>query len=226
MSSPSSIASTRRRAGFTLIELLVVIAIIAVLALVGFMAASKMRYKAKTVQCVQNLRDWSVVFARCAQDRNGRLPTPTNWAAISNTPYNPTSSDNPGRSPFVDYWSDDLQEAFTMQLAKRACPCLKDGTTPGGNRAPTYMMNWRLSRAPQYLELHVDDLIRPSIKVLFIDGNVGAPLRISNKADVTKWVGPAAKYHGGKVNAVFADLHVGAVDPKELSKKWNEFMLP
>ncbi len=215
----------KNRRGFTLVELLVVIAILVVLALVGFAAAAKIRTKAKTVQCIQNMRDWSIVFARCSQDRNGRLPTPLNWAAISNTPYNATAP-NPGRSPFVDYWSDNIQEAFAMQLKKRSCPCLDVKATPGTNPPPTYMMNWRLSRAPQYLEMFETDLTRPAAKIFFIDGNVGAPFRISSKNEITKHIIPASEKHGGKVNAVFADLHVAPVDPTELSKKWNDFMLP
>lgn len=223
--SSSSIRSRRNR-GNTLIEILVTIAIIAVLAFIAFSITSKVRAKAKSVLCIHNLRDWSMVFALASQDRNGRLPTPVNWAAISHRPYNPSpSASTPGRSPFVDYWTDDLQQSMQMQLAKRSCPCLKPGTTSTGNTAPTYMMNAQLSRPPHFLEMHESDLVRASSKILFIDGSVGGPLRISDHSEVDLWVKPSAEAHGGKVNAVFADLHVGIVDPKVLLRDWDDMML-
>jgi prepilin-type N-terminal cleavage/methylation domain-containing protein/prepilin-type processing-associated H-X9-DG protein len=225
--TPSSSIRARRCRGITLIEILVTITIIAVLALLIFAITTRVRAKAKSVLCMQNLRDWSMVFARSSQDRNGRLPTPVNWAAISHTPYNPSpSASTPGRSPFVDYWADDLRQAMDMQLAKRSCPCLKPGTNSTGNSAPTYMMNAQLSRAPRFLEMHESDLLRASGKILFIDGSVGAPLRISDRSEVDLWVKPAAEAHGGKVNAVFADLHVGTIDPEVLLRDWDDLMVP
>lgn len=222
----SSSIKTRRIRGFTLPEILVTITIIAALAFLIFAITSKVRAKAKSVLCIHNLRDWSVVFASATQDRNGRMPTPVNWAAISNRPYNPDpSASTPGRSPFVDYWAVDLQQAMAMQLTKRSCPCLKPGTNSTGNTAPTYMMNAQLSRPPQLLEMHESDILRASSKILFIDGSVGGPLRISDRSEVELWVKPSAEAHGGKVNAVFADLHIGIVDPKILSRDWDDLML-
>ena len=210
----------------TLIEILVTITIIAALAFLIFAITAKVRYKAKSVLCIQNLRDWSMVFALASQDRNGRLPTPVNWAAISNRPYNPSpSASTPGRSPFVDYWAVDLQQSMQMQLSKRSCPCLKAGTNSFGHTAPTYMMNAQLSRPPHFLEMHESDLLRASSKILFIDGSVGGPLRISDHSEVDLWVKPSAEAHGGKVNAVFADLHVSPIDPKIVSRDWDDLML-
>jgi prepilin-type processing-associated H-X9-DG protein len=65
-------------------------------------------------------------------------------------------------------------------------------------------------------------LERPASKVLFIDGNVGCPLRLQNVGDVDKWIAPAAEFHGGSVNAIFGDLHVEPLDPKRLKANWNE----
>ncbi|MFM2242901.1 MAG: hypothetical protein RLZ97_1756 [Verrucomicrobiota bacterium] len=221
----TSMISSKRPRGFTLIELLVAIVIVAILAVVAFSIAGKARTRANSMQCLQNLRDWSVVFNSAAQDRNGRLPTPLNWAAISNTPYDPTKP-NPGRAPFVDYWDTDITVAFSIQLQKRACPCLDEGLSPTGNRAPTYMMNWRLSEKPSYLECNLGRVKRASKKILFIDGNVGCTLRLNNKSDISRWIGPAAEEHGGKVNAVFADLHVEPIAPAELEANWNTYVLP
>lgn len=222
--------SPRRRSckGFTLVEVLVVIAILVVLAALVIGLSSRVQRKARSMQCMGNLREWALIFQNCAADRNGRLPTPKNWAAISHTPYNPDpEADNPGRSPFVDYWSEDLEEAFRLQLEHRACPCLKEGTAASGNRAPTYMMNSRLSsRESGYLHFLPYMVNRPADKVLFIDGNLGCPLQIQSKDDVDDWIAPAAKYHGGTVNAIFADLHVGSIKPEELKDRWKEMINP
>lgn len=217
--------NTYRKFGFTLVELMVVIVIIVVLASLVFVLGARVRKKANSMACFQNLRDWSLVFANCASDNNGRLPTPQNWAAISHTPYDPNAKD-PGRAPFVDYWNDDIEVAFRMQLEKRGCPCQKDSLSPSGNPAPNYMMNWRLSKAPRYLEANLATVRRSSNKILFIDGNPGCPLRITNASDVSKWIEPAADVHGGTVNAIFADLHVGQIRPQELADNWKEMVLP
>jgi len=63
-----------RRRGFTLIELLVVIAIIAILAAILFPVFAQAREKARTTQCVSNMRNIGTAVMLYAQDYDEKLP--------------------------------------------------------------------------------------------------------------------------------------------------------
>jgi len=88
-----------RRQGFTLIELLVVIAIIAILAALLLPALAKAKQKAVTINCVSNLKQWSVIWRLYCEDHQGSFSPGTTSSSFPRGEWVLTLLDYYGKKP-------------------------------------------------------------------------------------------------------------------------------
>ncbi len=107
---------------FTLIELLVVIAIIGILASMLLPALNKARSRAKTIACLNNLRQYWYVINNYCEAFDGHFPTP--YKTSSNGSYNSCFMEyvaNLAKMPMPGYWDTSAKVAQNLNTIYR-CP--------------------------------------------------------------------------------------------------------
>jgi len=208
---------------FTLVELLVVIAIIGLLAGLSVPAISGAMAKAKSSECVNNLRQIGTAMNLFASENNGYLPYASGPnAAGSNNSYAFSHWEAPlavimgvgtGSGSFPN------SNSFNNAKAKHPfnCPACKTGFR-------TYTANMRgMGFLPggntNYPQRKIASLVKSSQLILVADDTLGDPAPANGGQDFfdeSSYTNRIGIRHGGRANALFGDFHVESITASNL----------
>ena len=234
-------------AAFTLLELLVALSIILVLAGIAFPMVQSGIESSRRAQCVANLKGWASVIQGYAADNNNQI----HWYPNNDQAEDAWLSKSPG-NPYLKYFpASSTAEAQQMLGLWRSCPAHRvvvgsDPTEPEPGYAfirphsatPSGAPGARWTDGRKKIRMH--SLSKPSQFLLITDcwhkppggadGWVeagrskpgGIDLKIKPVCDGSS---DQKLRHGGKVNVLFADFHVGAHTFQDFVANENTWMI-
>ena len=207
---------------FTLVELLVVIVIIGLLAGLSFPAISGAMAKAKSSECVNNLRQIGTAINLFASENNGYLPYATgpNAAGSANS-----YSFNHWEAPLAVIMgvgtgsvSFPSRASFDDAKAKHPfnCPACKTGFR-------TYTANMHgmgfLPGGSAWPRRKIASIVKSSQLILVADDTFGDPAPANSGTDYfdeASYTNRIGIRHGGRANALFGDFHVESITVSNL----------
>ncbi len=208
-----------RRLAFTLIELLVVIAIIAILAALLLPALAKAKEKAKSIECLSNVKQWGYAFWMYGDDNDEFFPYEGNAGDIStgfNTDawYNSTPEYAGGITLSNLYKSGNPPLPGVKSLF--TCPSVKKGpaVTPTlGNPFFMYGFNNRMdpNGAAQFKRSVCE---KPTDTVTFTENSEGTFPSSSGRFTPAR--------HNLRANLAFADGHAESVSTNDYRRSTAE----
>jgi prepilin-type N-terminal cleavage/methylation domain-containing protein/prepilin-type processing-associated H-X9-DG protein len=219
-SKKSDLKRVNAREAFTLIELLVVIAIIAILAALLVPALARAKAKAKSVECINDLKQWGYACAMYSDDHDDEFPyegTPGNISTGPNLDgwFN-TVAQYAGQQPLKDlYATGQTPLPGTRNLFM--CPSVsRPPSYPVNvNKAFfTYGFNDRMDPNTVLAKFKRSVVERVAETIIFCENDA------TNYPSTTGFYAPAR--HGGKGQFVFADGHAEPVLEKDFRRSVPE----
>jgi prepilin-type N-terminal cleavage/methylation domain-containing protein len=213
-------------AGFTLIELLVVVAIIGILAGLILPALAASKTKARSAQCISNLRQWGLACRMYADDNADFLPRRGQGVQTLAEIDRPTDWFN-ALPPYLSLPS------FQQMVASNQPPVVREqslficpaANNPGGTYFLPYGMNmnlcpWNLPQPTRFV-----DVVQPECVVAMAD----APGPWASTFPTSRPYSPVAR-HASRVNILFlagqaqsfqgSYVGCGTGDPEHPDVRW------
>ncbi len=197
---------------FTLLELLVVIAIIAILGSMLLPAIRRGKAKARSAQCVNNLRQWGLAIRAYADDNDDVLPHRGQGVQVLTRIDRPEDWFN--ALPFY-FGSKSFQDLIATGQAPKPRAnsifiCL-DAIDPGSNYFLAYAMNMNLSPWSLPHPTRFRDIVQPSLVVAIADG----PGQYSATYPSANPYSPVPR-HNQRANLLFLGGHVKSYESRYL----------